>query len=90
MASKRNKIEIIYDVLKSIRDKHNKIILTHILSKANLSYNKLKEYLDDLIEQKLIEEYEYKKQKYFKLTERGENYYEKLREMKKFMESFEI
>lgn len=90
MAQKRNKIEIIYDILNSIKDKNNKIKITHILYKANLSHTKLKEYLTDLLDKELIEEFIEKKQKYFRLTEKGQEYIQKLKQMKTFMKTFDI
>jgi len=90
MVFKRNKIEIIYDILNAIKEKNNKIKITHILFKANLSHIKLKEYLKDLEEKNLIEIYYEKKQKYFRLSELGEEYRLKLKQMKKFIETFEI
>lgn len=90
MGQKRNKIEIIYDILISIRNKNNKIKITHILYKANLSHIKLKEYLTDLIDKELVEEFIEKKQKYFRLTKKGQEYIQKLKQMKNFMKTFEI
>ena len=90
MALKRNKIEIIFDILNAIRERNNKIKITQILHKANISHNKLKIYLEELFEKELIEEIIEKKQKYFILTKKGFDYLEKLNQMKKFMESFEI
>ncbi len=87
---KRNKIEIIYDILISIIEKNNKIKITHIMYKANLSHIKLKEYLDELIEKDFIEEYYEKKQKYFRLTKKGYEQIEKIKQMTKFMEVFDI
>lgn len=90
MATKRNKIEVIFDILNAIQEKHNKIKITHILYKANLSHNKLKEYIHELTEKKMIEEYIEKKQKYFRLTEKGNEQIQKIRQMQKFIETFEI
>lgn len=90
MGQKRDKIDIIFDILKSIKDKNNQIKITHILHKANLSHTKLKEYLDELKSKQLIEEYLEKKQKFFKLTNKGEDYYQKLNQMKKFINIFDI
>jgi len=90
MVIKRDKIEIISDILTSIQEKNNKIKITHILYKANLSYNKLKEYLDELLNKNLIEEYYDKKHKYFRLTKKGNEYLEKIKQMTKFIETFDI
>jgi len=50
MSRKRERIVIIYDILKVIQEKGGKAIPTHILYKSNLSSQMLKEYLADLID----------------------------------------
>jgi predicted transcriptional regulator len=56
MERKRNKLEVIFDILKVIREKSGKIKPTHILYKSNLSYLMMKDYLNELIEKGLIKE----------------------------------
>jgi len=89
MVNKRTKIEIIFDILETIY-KNNEVKITFILHKANLSHPKFKEYSEELFEKNLIEEVFKKKQKYYKLTEKGIKYYNKLIEIKKFMNIFEF
>jgi predicted transcriptional regulator len=90
MASKRDKIEIIYDILNSIYRNGNKIRISHLLQKANLSHTKLKKYLEELEGNEIIINEIEKGVKYFSLTEKGINYYYKLRNMKQFMNTFNI
>ncbi len=90
MASKRNKIEIIYDILFAIKEKNNRIKITQLLHKANISHAKSKPYLEELFEKELIKEITEKKQKFFSLTDKGFEYLNKLDQMKKFMKTFEI
>ena len=83
-------MDIIFDILKAIKEKNNKIKITHILYKANLSHTNLKLYMAELEDKKLIEPFEEKKTNFYRLTKDGEFHYQKLRQMKNFMETFDI
>jgi predicted transcriptional regulator len=74
MAKKRNRLKIIYDILKAIHDRNDKILHTHILYKANLSYPVLQDYLQELIVKQLIEEKLLKKKRIYSLTDKGFQY----------------
>ena len=54
MTKKRDRLEIIKDILETIRDKGEKVRPTHIMYKANLSHQMLTEYTDELLTKKLI------------------------------------
>ncbi|MGM5484949.1 MAG: winged helix-turn-helix domain-containing protein [Nanobdellota archaeon] len=86
---KREKIEIIYDILKVIQDKGGKAMPTHILYKSNLSSQMLKHYLSELIDKKFIEEIKDKK-KYYSLKEKGHNYIKDYDLIKEFMDSYDL
>jgi len=51
---RRNKLNIIYDILGVIQ-KRGEIKKTHIMYQANLSHNQMKLYLDELYKKKFIE-----------------------------------
>ncbi|HDN01658.1 MAG TPA: hypothetical protein ENF42_01645, partial [Candidatus Bathyarchaeota archaeon] len=51
----RSKVRICVDILKVIEE-HGKARPTKILYMANLSHDRLKKYIDDLLSKKLIEE----------------------------------
>ncbi len=88
---KRNRIEIINDILSSISSK-GKIKPTHLMYKSNLSHTLMKSYLEELIEKNMVEEkkVEHKKHEhsYFIITEKGIKFMEKFKQMKEFEETF--
>ena len=88
MERKRNKLEIIRDILRVIKDKNGKIKPTHILYKSNLSHQMMKEYLDELMKKEFIIETETKNSKTYSVTEKGMNYLEKFSEIQAFTSSF--
>ncbi|MFW6286065.1 MAG: winged helix-turn-helix domain-containing protein [Nanoarchaeota archaeon] len=53
---KRERTQIIHDILKAIKDKGNNVKPTHILYKSNLSHQMLQEYINELIEKNFMEE----------------------------------
>ena len=68
---RRSKLEMYVDILK-VLSRHGPLKLTHIMYKANVNCSVLKEYLDFLIRQNLVEEKIVgKKRTVYGLTERG-------------------
>ena len=88
MSRKRERIEIIHDILSAIRDKRGNVKPTHILYKSNLSHQMLTEYLGELIEKEFIIEEKDEKSKTYSLTEKGYNYLEDFSVIKAFVESY--
>jgi predicted transcriptional regulator len=89
MNRKRERLEIILDVLTAIRDKGNGVKPTHILYKSNLSSDMLKDYLKELLKKKFIlEEVDEKQKKTYSLTEKGFNYIKDFSVIKGFIESY--
>lgn len=86
--TKRTKIDIIYDMLNAINEKQGKIIVTHLLYKSNLSYPRLKAYLVELKEKKLIEENIVKDKTHFKLTEQGLHFLANYKKVREFTDAF--
>lgn len=85
---RRNKIEIINDILISIQDKNGKIKPTHLLYKSNLSYQKMNEYINELIKKEMMKEKKVDKNKYYIITDRGLKFISEFKKMKEFTESF--
>lgn len=89
MSRKRDRLEIIHDILHVIREKGEKVKPTHILYKSNLSHQRLQEYLKELMEKGLIIEKELKKKKKtYILTDKGFSYLQDYAGIKAFMESY--
>ncbi|HII14763.1 MAG TPA: hypothetical protein HA362_00460 [Nanoarchaeota archaeon] len=90
MAERRNKLEIIYDILKSIQDKRGMIKPTHLLYKSNLSHDGMKRYIDELKASNMLAETEDPKtgNKMFVLTEKGCKFLEEYNKVRAFTDSF--
>ena len=86
---RRSKMEIQLDILKVIARK-GPLKLTHIMYKANVNCSILKEYVDFLIRQDLLEEKMMKKEKiFYAITEKGLkvlDYFRQLQIMLPFVE----
>ncbi|MGM5483011.1 MAG: winged helix-turn-helix domain-containing protein [Nanobdellota archaeon] len=87
---KRERTEIIYDILKVIQNRKGRAKPTHILYKSNLSSQMLNEYLYLLLEKKLIEKETNKKNKLYTLTEKGYKYIEEYIIIQRFMDSYDL
>ena len=90
-AKKRDRLEVIFDILKIIRDKQNSIKPTPLLRYSNLSSSSFSEYYGELIAKEFIKEITDKKgRKYITLTDRGFNYLEKYKMILGFIDEFEL
>ena len=81
---KRNKLEIIKDILKIIQENHDLIKVTPLLRKSNISSNGFYQYLDELLNKRL----DVKAEGHIKLTENGKRYLEKYSSIINFIEEF--
>jgi predicted transcriptional regulator len=67
---KRDRLSVIYDILKIIRDNHNSIKPTPLLRYSNLSSQSFTEYYIELIKKEFIKEIiDNKGKKYVTLTD---------------------
>jgi len=88
---RRDRLEIIYDMLKIIQDRNNSIKPTPLLRYANVSSQSFKEYYAELIDKELIREaYDKKDRKYITLTDKGFAYIDKYKMIRGFIEEFEL
>jgi predicted transcriptional regulator len=79
---RRSKIEMYLDILKILAHR-GPLKLTHVMYKANVNCKMLKEYLDFLIKQGLVEEKILRRQKIvYSITQRGVTVLKQFRELK--------
>lgn len=89
IGKKRDKMEIIHDILFVIEKKNGTAKQTQIMSKSNLSYKMMQYYLEDLLKKQFILEIGDKKKTYI-ITEKGKMFIQKYRSIKDFREAFGI
>lgn len=61
MGERREKLDIIKDILEAIRDKGGTIKPTHLLYKSNLSHDSMRRYVSELMEKEMVAEKEERK-----------------------------
>lgn len=88
MAEKRNRIRIIHDILLAIQQKGGKIKPTHLLYKSNLSYQRMNDYLKELMDKEFVEEEQVKDKKFYRITEKGNVFLQEYQKIVNFTESF--
>jgi predicted transcriptional regulator len=87
MVQRRSKVQIVYDLLIAAKQK-GKIKPTHLLYKGNLSHIRLKEYIDELIQKKLLSKISEDNHVYYKITEQGVKFISDIEKMKEITEAF--
>ena len=85
---KRNKLEIIKDILKLIQDNPN-IKPTPLLRRSGLSSSRFKKYYTDLLKKEFIKK-TLEKNKKIILTEKGFKFIEKYQTIINFIDEFEL
>ena len=88
MAERREKLDIIKDILEAIRDKGGTIKPTHLLYKSNLSHDSMKRYVGDLIEKEMVLEMAEKRGKKYNITDKGLKFLSDYQQVKEFTDSF--
>ncbi len=88
--AKRERLEIIRDMLQIVKSNHRGIKPTPLLRKANISSSRFREYYKDLLTKNFIRESNSKKSKRILLTEKGQRFLEKYQTILKFIEEFEL
>jgi len=88
---KRDRLGVIYDILKTIRDNHNSIKTTPLLRYSNLSSQSFSDYYKELLSKELIKEVKDKKgKKFVTLTDKGFKFLEKYKLILGFIDEFEL
>ena len=88
MEGKRTKIDIIGDMLSSILNRGGDIKPTHLMYKSNMSHTQMKTYLDELIRKDFVVRIKKSNYEYIKITDKGSEFVQKLREMREFEKAF--
>jgi len=88
--TKRNKLEIIKDILKIIQENNNSIKITPLIRRSNISTSKFREYFGELLRKRFVKEINTQKGKRIALTNRGFQYLEKYKTIIGFIEEFEL
>ena len=88
MARKRERLGVIRDILKSIRDSRQ-IKPTRLLYASNLSPQMFKEYINELISKRFIVlDVDKKEKKTFSLTKKGNDFLQEYFVIENFVENF--
>jgi predicted transcriptional regulator len=91
MRSKRDRLEIIYDILSLIRSHGNSIRPTPLLRKSNLSTQGFAEYIKELLEKGFVREMsDSRGKKLYTLTDKGFAYINNYNTIKRFIKDFDL
>ena len=88
MAKKRERLDLMYDILLVVRQNRGKIGPTRLLYASNLSSLMFKEYMSELLEKQFILEIDTKGKKTYELTDKGNEFINKYKEIKSVIENF--
>jgi len=88
MGERREKLEIIKDILEAIRAKGGTIKPTHLLYKSNLSHDSMKRYVSELMNKGMVDEVEEKKSKKYIITDQGLKFLTQYQQIREFTDSF--
>ena len=88
---KRDRLEVIYDILNKIRENRNSIKVTPLIRKSNLSSASFSDYMMELSDKEFVKEIiDNKGGRYITLTNKGFRYIEKYSQFKGFIQEFEL
>ena len=88
MARKRERSDIVLDMLLSIQEKGGRIKPTHLMYRANLAHQQMKSYLEELVQKDFIKKIKEKDYEYIIITDTGSRFLEKIRQMREFEKTF--
>jgi len=91
MARKRDRLEVIFNILKIIAEHKNSIKPTPLLRFSNLSSVSFNEYINELSSKGFVKlERDKKGKKFYTITDKGYSYVEKYSTIVGFIEEFEL
>ena len=88
MPKKRSRLNIINDMLASIQNSGGEIKPTHLMYKSNLSHTQMTSYLEEMLEKEVIKKIKKSNYDYIIITEKGFDFFNKLKEMREFEKTF--
>jgi predicted transcriptional regulator len=88
MAKKRERLEVIFDILSVVRDNGNSVKPTRLLYASNLSPQMFKEYVEELLSKGFIEQNGNEGKKTYSLTTKGFEFLDKYKVIQGFIENF--
>jgi predicted transcriptional regulator len=90
-ALKRDRLQVIFDILKTVADHNNSIRPTPLLRQSNLSTSGFSEYYKELIEKDFIKEMvDRKGARFVTLSDKGFRFLEKYPLIRGMIEEFEL
>ena len=91
MQKKRERLEIINDILDIIREHNNSIKPTPLLRFSNMSTQRFNEYYNELLEKGFIrEDLDRKGRKFITLTDKGFQFLQKYQSIMGFVDEFDL
>lgn len=85
---RRNRLQIILDILELMQRKGGDIKPTHLLYGGNLSYDRLKKYIKELEDKGLIMQVNDKGKTRYRITDKGLNFINEARKIKEITDAF--
>ncbi|MFP4567706.1 MAG: winged helix-turn-helix domain-containing protein [Candidatus Woesearchaeota archaeon] len=90
MAEKRERMDVVYDILNAVIKHNNKIGPTRLIQLSNLSPAMFREYTNELVKQQILNEHTDKTKKFYSITNKGYSFIEKYKTFKKFIDELGI
>ena len=87
---KRERLEVIHDILRIISEHGNSIKPTPLLRYSNLSSERFAEYLHELLSKGFVREVDAKGRRFLTLTDKGALYVQKYRAISEFIDEFDL
>ena len=88
MPRKRGRLDIITDMLSTLQTNGGELKPTHLMYKSNLSHVQMSSYLEELLEKEMIKKVKKKNNDYIIMTDKGFEFFDKLRQMREFEKTF--
>ena len=88
MPRKRGRLDIITDMLSTLQQNGGELKPTHLMYKSNLSHVQMSSYLEELLQKEVIKKIKKKNNDYIIMTDKGFEFFDKLKQMREFEKTF--